>query len=113
MSTLLICAYVVFFSTLTGTVELVLGRFAANEATHAILSSLLELSGGVSAAASLANRRLATILTGAAVGWSGLSIHCQMLSLCDGHDLSTRPYIIAKLVQTVLCPCLMTLLLIL
>ena len=113
VSTLLICAYVVFFSTLTGTVELVLGRFAANEATHAILSSLLELSGGVSAAASLANRRLATILTGAAVGWSGLSIHCQMLSLCDGHDLSTRPYIIAKLVQTVLCPCLMTLLLIL
>ncbi len=103
MSTLLICAYVVFFSTLTGTVELVLGRFAANEATHAILAFFLELSGGVSAAAGLANRRLAAILTGAAVGWSGLSIHCQMLSLCDGHNLSTRPYLAAKLVQAIAC----------
>ena len=103
VSTLLICAYVVFFSTLTGTVELVLGRFAANEATHAILATLLELSGGVSAASGLKNRRLAAILTGAAVGWSGLSIHCQMLSLCDDHDLSLRPYLAAKLMQATAC----------
>ena len=107
VSTLLICAYVVFFSTLTGTVEVVLGRFAANEATHALLASLLELSGGISAAAGLANRRLAAILRGAAVGWSGLSIHCQMLSLCDGHDLSTRPYLAAKLMQMILCSAMM------
>ena len=110
MSTLLICAYVVFFSTLTGTVELVLGRFSASEATHAILSILLELSGGVSAAASLECRLLAATLTGAAVGWSGLSIHCQMLSLCDGHDLSIRPYLKAKLLQAAFCAGMMALL---
>ncbi len=110
ISTLLICAYVLFFSTLTGAIGLILGRFEANQTTHAILSSLLELSGGVSAASGLADRRLARILTGAAVGWSGISIHCQMLSLCDGHHLSTRPYFIAKLVQAVGCPLIMTLL---
>lgn len=103
VSTLLICAYVVFFSTLTGTVELVIGRFAVSEITHAILSTFLELSGGVSAAAGLASRQLAAILTGAAVGWSGLSIHCQMLSLCDGHNISTRPYLAAKLMQATAC----------
>lgn len=103
VSTLLICAYVVFFSTLSGAVTLILGRFGANENTHAILSSLLELSGGVGASASLADRRLAMILTGAAVGWSGVSIHCQMLSLCDGHRLSIRPYLAAKVVQSMVC----------
>ena len=103
MNTLLICAYVVFFCTLTGTVEIVLGRFSASEMTHAILSAVLELSGGVSAAASLNNRQLAALLTGAATGWSGLSAHCQMLSLCDGHDISTRPYLKTKLMQAVLC----------
>lgn len=103
LSTLLICAYVVFFSTLTGTVELVIGRFSASKITHAMLSLLLELSSGVSAAASLDNRLLAAPLTGAAVGWSGLSIHCQMLSLCDGHNLSIRPYLKAKLMQAVMC----------
>ena len=106
LNTLLVCAYVVFFCTLTGTVELVLGRFAASETTHAILSVILELSGGVSAAAKVQNRQLAAILTGTAVGWSGISVHCQMLSLCDGNDLSIRPYLKAKVVQTVLCAAL-------
>jgi len=110
ISTLLICAYVVFFSTLAGTVELVLGRFATNETTHAILAILLELSGGVSAAATIPDRLLAAILTGAAVGWSGISIHCQMLSLCDGHDLSIRPYLVAKLMQAITCAGMMALL---
>ena len=109
MSTLFICAYVVFFSTLTGAIGLILERFGANEITHTILSALLELSGGVSAAAGLANRQFATLLTGAAVGWSGISIHCQMLSLTDGHDLSTRPYFVAKLMQAVFCACLLLL----
>lgn len=102
-NTLLICAYVVFFCTLSGAIELVIDRFGANDTTHAILSLLLELSGGVNAASILANQRLATILTGIAVGWSGISIHCQMLSLCDGHNLSIRPYLAAKMMQAIFC----------
>ena len=103
LNTLLICAYVLFFYTLTGTVELVLARFSVSEITHAILSATLELSGGVSVAASLDNHQLAAILTGATVGWSGISVHCQMLSLCDGTDLSIHPYLKAKVIQGILC----------
>ena len=103
LNTLLICAYILFFTTLAGVISLVLHRFAANDILHAALAMLLEISGGVSALAKLANKNLAIVLTGAAVGWSGLSVHCQMLSLCDGHNLSTRPYLVAKLVQTVFC----------
>lgn len=109
MNTLLISAYVVFFFTLTGAVGLILDRFAASGGVQALLGSVLELSGGVSAASGLANRYLAMLLTGAAVGWSGISVHCQMLSLCEGHDISLRPYLIAKLLQTVGCVAMVSL----
>ena len=103
VNTLLICAYIVFFSTVSGALGLILERFGANEIPHALLSLFLEVSGGVSASAQLADSRLAALLTGAAVGWSGISIHCQMLSLVDGHNLSLRPYFAAKFIQSVLC----------
>ena len=103
VSTLFICAYVVFFSTLTEAVAVILARFGATEILHASLSSILELSGGVSAAAGLASRPLAILLTGATVGWSGISVHCQMLSLTDGHNLSLRPYFAAKGMQAGIC----------
>lgn len=108
VSTLLICAYVVFFSTLTGAVGLILGRFGVNETISAILSALLELSSGTVTASMLSNRYLAILLTAAAVGWSGISVHCQMLSVCEGHRLSVRPYFAAKLIQALLCPLLIS-----
>ena len=107
VSTLLICAYVIFFATLAGALALVLGRFAARNELHATLAALLELSGGVSAAAKLQPQWLSTLLTGVAVGWSGISVHCQMLSLCEDHSLSLRPYLLAKLMQAFLCPLLL------
>lgn len=106
-STLLICAYVVFFSALGGAFEIVLERFSASETIHAIVASILELSGGVSAASMISNQKLAKILTGATVGWSGISVHCQLLSLCDGHNISLCPYLIAKLAQAVICAVVM------
>lgn len=109
-NTLLICAYVTFFATLSGTVDMVFEGLAANKTIHAMLSSLLEISGGTSAAAKLPDERFAKILTGAAVGWSGLSVHCQMLSLCDEQDISLRPYLVAKLIQTAACAAIISLL---
>lgn len=107
VSTLLICAYVIFFATLAGALELVLGRFAASGELHAILAAFLELSGGVDAAAGLQPQWLSVLLTGVTVGWSGISVHCQMLSICEGHKLSLRPYFAAKLMQAILCPILL------
>ena len=109
-NTLLICAYVTFFATLSGTIDIVFESLAADETTHALLSTLLEISGGTSAAVRLPNKQFAKILTGAAVGWSGLSVHCQMRSLCDEYDVSTHPYLAAKSLQTGLCAVLTLLL---
>ena len=51
------------------------------------------------------------ILTAAFAGWSGISVHCQIMTLCGGRGLSFRPYLIAKAVQGVLCGLIMAVLL--
>lgn len=113
LNTLLICAYVIFFATLAGAIGVVLARFSAGVGVRAALSLLLELAGGVRAASKAEPQWLAILLTGISVGWSGISVHCQMLSLCQGYKLSLRPYLAARSLQAILCPLFLFLLLIL
>ena len=102
-SMLLVCSYVVFFSALLGTLGIMLSSLGASEELRTVLFCLCELSGGVSQAATLQNTALAALLTAFAVGWSGLSVHCQVLSVCDGTSLSFRAYFCAKLLQGLAC----------
>ena len=102
-SILLVCAYVVFFSTFVGTLNLVLGTFQIPTQWTAVLFCLFELSSGVSQAAALGDTTLAALLCAFAAGWSGISVHCQVLSVCGGKRLSLRPYFLAKIFQGGLC----------
>lgn len=112
-SILLVCAYVIFFSAFVGTLGSLLDGMHLPQATVAALFSLFELSGGVSQTAALGNTLHAAILTALAVGWSGLSVHCQVLSVCDGTGLSLRPYLVSKLLSALLCALLFGILLVL
>lgn len=98
-SMLLVCAYVVFFSTLVGALGLILEPLALPEPITAILHTVFELSGGAERAAGLSSPRTARLIAGFAAGWSGISVHCQTLSFCSGTDLSLRPYLLAKALQ--------------
>lgn len=107
---LTVCAYVIFFSTLSG----VLSCFAKSgmrPGLFALLCGFLELSSGISEASALPDGQLALILTAGIAGWSGLSVHCQIASLCAGRGLSLRPYVGAKLAQGLLCAGVMALVL--
>ncbi len=107
-----VCAYVVFFSALTGALGSMLsegGRLG--ETGYTLLFGLLELTGGVSEASGHSSLSLALILTAGLAGWSGLSVHCQVLSLCGGRGLSFKPYILAKAAQGLLSAAAMALLL--
>lgn len=108
-SILTVCAYVVFFSTLVGTLSLSLGRLNLSADITALLFCLFELSSGVSNASALGNVTSAAVLCAFAAGWSGLSVHCQLLSVCDGYGISARPYFLAKLLQALLCALLFSL----
>lgn len=110
-SMLLVCAYVVFFSALVGTFHYMPGVQRLPEAAKAFLFCIFELSSGVSQACTITSPLTAALLCAFAVGWSGISVHCQILSVCDGKKLSMRPYALAKLFQALLCPLIFFLLL--
>ncbi len=99
---LLVCAYVIFFSAFTGTLNLILSS-RLSESAQAVTASVFELSGGMSLISKLNNKTVSVPLCAFAAGWSGLSVHCQVLSVCDGRELSFRPYFLAKLFQAFLC----------
>ncbi len=101
---LLICAYVVFFSALIGTFAYFPPVQALPETARAALFCLFELSSGMNQAATLPSPIHAACLAAFAAGWSGISVHCQTLSLCDRTGLSLRPYFASKLMQSILAP---------
>jgi hypothetical protein len=76
---------------------------ALPEAITALLYGFFEMSSGVSAAAALHKRPLSVMLCALTVGWSGLSVHCQLVTLADGRGLSFRPYLCARAAQALLC----------
>ncbi len=110
LSTLNICAFVVFFMVvirmltlsglLTGLAD-VLGELLAPLGLNAmwarrLLTGVLELTSGVwslNGEGSLTGRlSMAAFL----LGWAGLSVHCQVLSFLGESDLSPRTYLIGK-----------------
>ncbi len=100
---LTVCAYVIFFSALTGALGSMLeGSGRLSETAYTLLCGFLELTGGISEASGHASFDMALILSASLAGWSGLSVHCQVLSLCGGRGLSFKPYLIAKAAQALL-----------
>ena len=105
---LTVCAYVIFFSALTGALGCAVGDTGrAGETGYALLSGFLEMTGGISLASTLSCREWGLILTAAFAGWSGMSVHLQVMTLCAGRGLSFKPYLIAKAVQGILCGAVM------
>ena len=112
-STLSICAFVTFFSV---TIQLLtyFGVFTAlaaglsavfaplgltKEWAMRLLTGLMEISSGVwslSGAGTLAGR---VSMAAFMLGWAGLSVHCQVLSFLADSGLSTRTYILGKLLH--------------
>ncbi|MEQ2456732.1 nucleoside recognition domain-containing protein [Flavonifractor hominis] len=113
LSTLNICAFVVFFTVviqllirsgclpaLAGALGTLLAPFGLTpEWAQRLLTGILEISSGVwtlSGDGSLPGR-----LTMAAflLGWAGLSVHCQVLSFIGGSGLSVGTYLVGKLLH--------------
>ena len=100
---LTVCAYVIFFSALTG----VMGHAASDWGMeqglgYTLLCGLLEMTGGISQASTHGGDP-GLILTAVFAGWSGISVHLQIMTLCGGRGLSFKPYLLAKAFQGLLC----------
>ncbi len=101
LAMLRICAFVVFFSAFLGTLESLVCGLDLPETVSAVIVSFFEMTGGVSRSA-VCPSPAAEAICAFAVGWSGLSVHFQMMSLCENRPVSFRPYFLAKLAQGIL-----------
>ncbi len=110
ISMLTVCAYVTFFSALVGCIGAFFTRLSLPDEALVCIFGFFELSSGVGTAAELSNRMQAILLCALFSGWSGLSVHFQIMSVSAGRDISFKPYIIAKAAQGVICAALMMLL---
>ncbi len=100
ISMLYICAFVVFFSTLVGTLEAFIDALSLPTYINALLFGFFEMTGGIWAASGIP--RIGAYIAAFIAGWSGLSVHFQIMSVCGKDDISFAPYITAKLCQGVL-----------
>ena len=109
-ATVNICAFVVFFSVLTAllTAVGVFSALSAGIALHlgtelqfakALLTGLLELGSGIGAMAglppTLRNLALASFL----IGFGGLSVHCQTLSVLSGTNVKCARHFIGRILH--------------
>ena len=101
-SMLLICSCVIFFYALIAALRFPLDAVGIPEGAQGIVLGSLEITNGVLECANITSRSLRAAACGAIVGWSGLSVHFQIISLCDGLGLSFKKYFIFKALQGIL-----------
>jgi sporulation integral membrane protein YlbJ len=103
VSMLTVCAYVAFFSSLIGCLGAILRDLGVSEVVCAAIFGFFELSSGVGIAAEAVSSTKAVIMCAAIAGWSGLSVHFQIMTICSGRGISFKPYFFAKVSQGILC----------
>ena len=103
ISMMTVCAYVVFFSSFVGCIGSLLAEINIPRVVTAMIFGFFEISSGMGAAVEVGAPLVAVLLCAAGAGWSGLSVHFQIITICSGRDVSFKPFFIAKAAQGVIC----------
>lgn len=105
ISMLTVCAYVAFFTTFVGCLGACLEKIGVGDGIITAIFGFFELSSGVGMAAEL-SPVAAVVISAAALGWSGLSVHFQVMTVTGGKGVAFLPYFAAKAMQGVICAAL-------
>ncbi len=97
-----VCALVLFFASFVGALFSLLEGFHMSAAVNSLIYGFFEMSGAVGEASKIENRALGMVITALICGWSGLSIHFQIISICIEDGVSFVPYFAAKTAQALL-----------
>lgn len=102
MGIISVCAFVVFFSAFLGVMDGAMSVFCISEEIRAGIFCVFELTSGISKI-SILNTSLMLPLAALAVGWSGLSVHFQIISVCSGRGMRQIRYFLCCVLRAVLC----------
>ena len=105
-----VCAFVVCFTVFTGLLRangwiaalesLLFERFSVDKAAlRAVMSGFFELGGGVAELRGQPITPLYPALASAVVGWGGLSVHFQTLSLFSSDNIKSAPHTAGRLLS--------------
>ena len=106
-SVLNVCAFIIFFLMLTGLLDKIglwnaLGSHINLYGFNAIVSGFFEITSGVGSLGKAIPIKAAVPLAAVILGWSGLSVHSQVLSFTLKSGLSAKPYLLSKVMQAFL-----------
>ena len=96
---LTICSYIIFFSSLVGCIEYCLSPLNLPMSVNSIIYGVIELSGGINLSSQLGVNATGLMISAFVVGWSGFSVHFQLISICRHQKLNFKGYFISKLIQ--------------
>lgn len=100
-SVLKVCSFVIFFVMLTE-IPVRIGAFGGNSSAEIFFSGFLELTSGFRCLSRL-SLPTAFALSGMFLGWSGLSVLCQVAVFALKGGLSLRPYWFSRFFQSLFC----------
>ncbi len=103
---LIICACVIFFSVIMAILKLYFAKILISEHTQNLILGMLELTQGISTCADLQTFSQRVLACAFLVGWSGLCVHFQVISLCEDENISFKKYFIFKGLQGLICTAL-------
>lgn len=96
-SMLNVCGVIIFASTAA---KLILGFFPCDRWYTALITGIFEFASGSSAAAALPAGEFERILLSAfIVGFAGISVHLQVMSITSKYHLSLKKYITGKILH--------------
>ena len=98
-----ICSFVIFFSLISSSIENILSYFNLDTYINTFFSGFLELTNGINKLSYLPLNTKTVFMSAFFVGWSGLSVILQSISIFSKHSLNTKKFIIAKLFQGIIC----------
>ena len=96
-----ICGFTVFFSVVRFSIFALI-KVKENSVFYIIISSLLEISNGVLISSTNANNSLAGFFTGFCIGFGGICIITQTLSMCENKICASK-FFIVKFIQGIIC----------
>ena len=99
LSVISVCAFVTFFYTLVGILR---EAVFMPPLLSPLFFGFFEMTGGVSASPSAGD--VGKYVAAGVLGWSGLSVHLQIINLCRSPRPSFAPYFLSKALSFVISP---------
>ncbi len=98
-----VCAFVCFFSVIKGSVNEILDLCTSNSYSSAFITGFLEITNGLSSLSVLNTSAITIALAAFFIGFSGLSVCMQTVSLTSKSGIKTAKFWGSKLLQGGLC----------